>query len=280
MDAAGCTIPREDFEALYMQPRRLSYDTSKYDFVSAFQKLVGVPAIELGKLHLVDEPSQTLQPIPPLQQAFTLVGQADTFVGVQKAPGSNELYAQYLALYRQFLLGVVAPMFGSSPEALDLVCQSKPILRVVLPGKRTDIQLHTDSDYGHVPGELNFWVPLSHVRGNCSLYAESKPGLGDFSAFDGGPGHLFRWWGNQCRHYTVPNDTEHTRVSMDFRVIPGCMWDESEVEQMAATRKRRDGRKLALGAYYARLNVDEDWRRALSSRQWKGRRRARSKRKC
>ena len=35
-----------------------------------------------------------------------------------------------------------------------------------------------------------------------------------------GVGQCVLFWGNQCLHYTLPNDTDTTRVSIDFRVVP------------------------------------------------------------
>ena len=63
-------------------------------------------------------------------------------------------------------------------------------------------------------------VPLCPVKGANSLWSESAPGRGDYAAFEADAGHAVRFWGNRCRHYTVPNDSDQTRVSFDFRVIP------------------------------------------------------------
>jgi len=37
-------------------------------------------------------------------------------------------------------------------------------------------------------------------------------------------GEFVRFYGNQVWHYTVNNDTDHTRVSLDFRVIREQEW--------------------------------------------------------
>jgi hypothetical protein len=44
----------------------------------------------------------------------------------------------------------------------------------------------------------------------CDLYAHAARRYGELQLF----------YGNQCVHYTLPNATDHTRVSIDFRVIP------------------------------------------------------------
>lgn len=62
-------------------------------------------------------------------------------------------------------------------------------------------------------------------RGRCgltprALCQESEPGRGDFHPLECSYGQFVRFWGNQCQHYTVPNDTDHTRMTIDFRIIP------------------------------------------------------------
>jgi len=46
------------------------------------------------------------------------------------------------------------------------------------------------------------------------------PQSADFAPFELESGQGMRFNGNECRHFTKPNTTGHTRVSIDFRVIP------------------------------------------------------------
>ena len=62
------------------------------------------------------------------------------------------------------------------------------------------------------------------VWGTNTLHVESKPGLGDFHPLKLSYGQLCRFWGNQCHHYTVANQTDFTRVSFDLRVIPRSLY--------------------------------------------------------
>ncbi len=54
----------------------------------------------------------------------------------------------------------------------------------------------------------------------AALYIESAPGREDWHPVDVGPGHVRRFWGSQCLHWTSENTTPGTRVSLDFRVVP------------------------------------------------------------
>lgn len=68
-----------------------------------------------------------------------------------------------------------------------------------------------------------------------------------------GPGSVVRFWGHSCAHYTVPNDTDHTRVSIDFRVIRDKKRLYKETYDMS---HRRDGlMRFADGAYFESMRV-------------------------
>ena len=96
-----------------------------------------------------------------------------------------------------------------------------PSFRVHLAHTRALGVPHCDADYFHQPNEINFWIPLvERVGGSNSLYCESSPGAADFSPFEARRGEVVQFYGNRARHYTLPNATEVTRVSMDLRVIP------------------------------------------------------------
>ena len=82
--------------------------------------------------------------------------------------------------------------------------------------------LHKDSDTGHASGEVNFLLPVSlRTHGSNSLWVESAPSSGDYAPLEVRYGQLVQWRGNSLRHYSHRNTELETRVSFDFRVIPG-----------------------------------------------------------
>lgn len=168
----------------------------------------------------------------------------------------SEAYSQFLETYRRFLREVVLPEYvtlrDANAEPSDVV-QTSPVLRVVMPSEHFATKAHRDGDYGHVPQELNYWIPLSPVFGSNSLFVESFPDRGDFEAFEGDNGDVFRWWGNRCEHYASPNRTDCTRVSLDFRVVPGPLWasvTSATKEAALAGRTLKHLGELRLGSYY------------------------------
>jgi hypothetical protein len=101
-------------------------------------------------------------------------------------------------------------MSGAPPQPSALLVLSGHLL----------VHKHCDADYHHQQNEINFWLPLTRSFGNNTLWSESAPGRQDFHPFELEVGEMMQFWGNQCTHYTVPNDTDHTRITVDFRVIP------------------------------------------------------------
>jgi len=124
-------------------------------------------------------------------------------------------------------------------------------------------RLHNDAQYGHQPGEVNFWLPLTRLAAANTLWAESEEGRGDFHPFlldeigypqrheNEEPLHegssckglllrpcqegcrpsaatllpIQRFHGVLCRHQTQRNSSGRTRVSLDFRCAPKSAFD-------------------------------------------------------
>ena len=56
---------------------------------------------------------------------------------------------------------------------------------------------------------------------------------------------------NQCRHGNKVNDTEKTRVSFDFRVMPNFAYDKDRPLQSCTTKQ-----KFIVGEYYEKIERD------------------------
>jgi len=269
------------WQPLYEAPCRLDYDAARYDFVAAAREMLECPEdLPLGSLHEARRAPE-FEPCPPLRKGMLLAGipLAREKKGHRsrndnkKAWTNSPAYQRFVELYRRFLREVVLPELcaaggaagggGALPkELLEAVVQSSPVLRVVMPSAHRATLPHRDADYGHLAEELNFWMPLSPVWDSNSLFVEGFPGRGDYAPLTGGVGHLFRFWGNQCSHYAMPNATARTRVSLDFRVVPKAFWDAARCvgahEAAAARQKFWPPGELALGCYY-RLESAATW---------------------
>ena len=64
-----------------------------------------------------------------------------------------------------------------------------------------------------------------------------------------------RFNGNELFHFTRPNDSSRTRVSLDFRVVPGPLYDDD----YTGSRSPKNGRQsFFLGGYYAWAECGKD----------------------
>lgn len=255
---------------LYTGIARWSYDPERYDFVTPIREMLCCPDdVPLWRLHEVQRP-EGFQPCPALRKGMLLAGMSAPREGSRLREGKSQAqnkrdwarspaYQQFKETYRRFLKEVILPTVATAADDRDGVLlpdvvQMMPVLRVVMPSTHYATKVHRDGDYGHIAQELNYWVPLSPVFGSNSLYTESFPDRGDYEAFEGDTGDVFRWWGNRCRHYAEPNSTTSTRVSFDFRVVPGPLWIGAEavgeVSTAAEGRTLKHLGELRLGSYY------------------------------
>eukprot|EP00392_Amoebophrya_sp_AT5.2_P010197 g10250.t1 len=155
------------------------------------------------------------------------------------------------ALFKKFVQKVIKPhlqrLLGEENGAFEVMYQTEPSLRVHIRNVKPLGVPHTDADYYHQPGEINFWWPVvDQVYGSNSLYCESSPGKGDYEPFSAKYGEVVQFYGNQNLHFTELNDTERSRVSFDLRVVPGKYYCDSW--------QRGEGVvPFKLGGYYAKV---------------------------
>jgi hypothetical protein len=105
--------------------------------------------------------------------------------------------------------------------AQTFCCQRAPTMRLQAGPSRACVKPHSDCEYGHQDGEMNFWMPLTKsARTKTTLWVESEPGTSDFrpppKVLD--YSNIGVFFGSYCRHFVPPNATPHTHVSLDFRI--------------------------------------------------------------
>ena len=152
----------------------------------------------------------------------------------------------FVEAYDCFVCSVVAPHVaealrtsevsqGRSPSHLgSLYYAAFPTLRVQTPSlSRATIRPHFDGMYDLPEGSINFWMPLSQVSEPSALWIESSPPVEAQHTRLPREDHFHplclptRFDGRSKIHFTIPNRSRRTRVSLDFRVVPGHNFDES-----------------------------------------------------
>jgi hypothetical protein len=220
ISAAAAAVASSPGHVALRQRRTLPYDTHAYPFREALAALIAMEGVEFEALHA----SGLLGALP-----------YDSTKGCKKRKRAIEARYHapsperdaFLALYRRFATDFIAPLVREElPETRALVVQHFPVLRIAPPSDKRIGKPHRDgAEYCHQRGQINFWLPLVAVDGNNSLWCESAPGAGDFTPFRAAYGEVVVFDGNECAHMTKPNDTGRTRVSLDFRVVPGPAFD-------------------------------------------------------
>lgn len=222
----------------------LTYPTDQYPFQKVMKKVLQYEG-DLTKAHTLIQESQYWDQI---------TFQNDTSTDFHKRYYKSPYYTEMVDLYQRFLKEWLLPQL----EEEEYIVQKEPSFRIHIPnntalGKRGDeadeekIGMHCDGDYNHPKSEMNYMITITGQEGTNSCYVETQPGKGDFHPIHMKYGEVFRFYGNQCRHYNMKNRTENTRISFDFRVIPASQY--SEEDSIAV----HSGRKFVVGGYYTRL---------------------------
>lgn len=265
----------EDIQSEHFMQRRfgqsvktLAYDTKPIDWDGAIRELLVTKGIA---------PEQKVRDLDSLSNLHTILGEEWTALDeselnkVSKAFYDNN--AAFDRIYRRFIRDVVAKHCGE-----PVWWQTTPTMRFHFPrqkGFNWKPRYHTDIMLGHPPHEVNVWVPLTKVYGTNSMclagfepsYDILKTLRFDFEDFatkvqydDAFAANCARhsrpvelpygeyvMFDPRCIHATQNNQTEHTRISIDLRVLP-----QSERERMRMDYRGTGRRRMlfAPGHYY------------------------------
>lgn len=149
-----------------------------------------------------------------------------------------ETRAVWGLLYRKFVMEFVARQFSE-----PFMFQAIPTFRVQLPGNVAVGAYHSDGEYGHPAGSVNWWLPLTSAAGTNSIYlVEDEYRRRSIRAW---PGDVIVFDAVARRHGNEINGERWSRVSFDFRCLPVRLYRESQA------RSVNMGCRFAPGEYYA-----------------------------
>lgn len=197
-----------------------NFDIKKYRLRDEFAKLIGIEdPLRLCLLHKNSSSpsSSSLLRRDDMLQKFRLLENLTVPI---KVSSFHKLFDIFV---REFIIPHVANIL---PSETSFYYQSFPCVRCVRPNEFS-IGPHSDISYGFSQANINFYVPLTDIYGTNSLVLESCMGKEDWHTIDATYGCVKRFWGAMCSHFTPENTTEDTRVSLDFRILPGSCWEAS-----------------------------------------------------
>ena len=205
----------------------LKYDTERYPFREIIQDIFGHDNLE--RFH------ETIQE----EIAF-----ADQY-NDQDTNHHRKFYSQFeeklIPTYHKFVSEFVRPMFEQS-----IIFQVKPTFRCNIPGNRA-VPYHRDSDFNHESYERNFWLPFTNTNAHNTIIIESQRGKKDFKPYVLDYGEVLFFDGANLEHGNELNESNESRLSMDFRVTLDNMFHDSENETLSANTK------MVLGEYWEKI---------------------------
>lgn len=214
-----------------------NYNLNEYNFVGLFQELFNIK--DLQSLHETQSNKYDLFVAPGTD--------SDTVYHKAFYDRMRSGWPEFLNTYHRLIKEVVAPSFTEDSE---LIFQKWPSFRVHLPKNVAVGGWHSDSEYNHPRGEMNFITPITPMYESNTIIVESAPGKRDFTQIELQPGQLFQFDGNRCTHGNLPNRTGVTRISFDFRIMATCDYDANhELTSLS------HGNKFVIGSYYEKMKL-------------------------
>lgn len=128
-----------------------------------------------------------------------------------------------------------------------LLAQTRPCLRVHLPGNIATGGFHRDRDYNHDPREVNYVVAVTAMSGTASLWIED-PDHEVLQPVRMAPAEVLEFDGANLIHGSLPNDAGYTRVSLDFRVLRARHYDPVNTRVTV-----NQGRRFLIGDYWTEI---------------------------
>lgn len=224
-----------------------TYDKSKHKFLEYFQNLYNEKDISMLHLKSADYMS--------VKDYLSMGTLNDVDTDLHKV-FYNDIKTDvvFKKLYCAFVQDLFAGLF---PDEDIYMYQSYPSIRFQYLESKA-VPPHKDSDNlsNHPLGELNFVIPITHMKNTNAIYVESVPNKKDFKSIELNYGEMFFFNGNTCTHYNEPNMEGKLRVSLDFRVILLSTYMEyiSHNEIISSNPRdifwKRPPKKMYCGGYY------------------------------
>ena len=212
--------------------KKYKYNTEKYKF----RELV-MSVYNIDHLELIHKSRSDLLPNEKLKfstESRTLFHR----VFYEKM---NSEWVEFENAYKNFIKNEIAVLFDE-----EIIYQYMPSFRIHLPRDQAIHKWHYDSDplHRHPDWEINCQIALTEMYDTQATWVEPIPGLKDFVPMNMNYGEFYLFNGNKCTHGNKINETDKTRVSFDFRIMPLSRYVDVKRESVTANKK------FTIGEYY------------------------------
>lgn len=148
-------------------------------------------------------------------------------------------------LYDKLIKEVILPYLNLSKALV----QKFPSFRVQLPNNVAVAKKHNDNSLGHPIGEINFTYTFTDMKNSTAILIEKMPRMKEYVKIESEENNIISFNANLCEHYNEINDTEKTRMSMDFRILPLNYLPKNDV------RSHTSNMKFVDGGYYNLISI-------------------------
>jgi hypothetical protein len=185
--------------------KKYRYSIKDFDIVSEVEKIFNVKNLSLvhsilnENLEIPDDPSKDQKTL--FHKIFYSSFEED------KCP--------FLEKYKAFVQYLKDTHFEDSV----MIYQTRPTFRVHAPGNIAVAKWHKDKAYNHSASEINIYLPLTKAFGSNTIWSETEEDKGDYQPMEAEVGEYYIWNGANLLHGNKKNDTNASRVSIDFRLI-------------------------------------------------------------
>ena len=218
---------------MYLQtPYKISYDTKEYDF----RKIVS------EMLEVWDGDTIPLEDLHKLEHYDLLVREKDQ---------STIWHKRYYEKYKEQFLPTYLKLVKELKESFgynEIIYQTIPTFRVQLAEGNVGVgEWHKDSSYNHGTSEVNFWIPFVNTNEQNTIWMESIEDKGDYRPYKVNYGEILVFSGANLLHGNKNNNSNETRVSVDFRLVDPAKFVPNEAESINGITK------FKVGGYFEKL---------------------------
>ena len=215
------------------QKEKYSYNLDEYNFRHEIEKMFGTDQLE--RIHEIEDCDFGILDMETDQTTY-----------LHKKFYEKVEETNFLNDYKKFLKDVILPHFNE-----DLLYQKIPTFRIQVPDNISVAEFHNDKSYSHSPDEVNIFLPITEAKETYTIWSESQENLGDYSPMNAEYGEYYIWDGANLKHGNKINESNISRFSVDFRVLPYSKYDENNMQETITTKI-----KLKLGSYFDLMEVN------------------------
>eukprot|EP00956_Cyclotella_meneghiniana_P033530 scaffold96769_cov63-Cyclotella_meneghiniana.AAC.8 len=231
------------------------YDVESYPLDRLLADTIGVQ--DLSKIHvdhpMIKDKARLMAPLQNRGRRRAFHRCFDSFVTSHVIP---LLHSQ--ALSKGIFYSNRHQLKQGKPQRITYRYQAFPTINIVRPGE-CSIGPHCDLTQGHSIGNISFHIPLTAAFGTNAVHVESRPGREDWHPLSTkSPGLGFQFDGARCLHFNLRNETDVTRVSINFSVAITRDCDETQYDpddQLCCPQLLKDDFSCGKEGYYDEVTV-------------------------